>query len=91
MPQEIATFCKLTHDVSFPMFEKVVTRSGMGQSPSMRSSAAQEICPPGISAVKSSIGQAVWWRSFRAMSRPRSPAARCHCHITGAHLACSAR
>jgi glutathione peroxidase len=31
--EEIATFCKLTYDVSFPMFEKVVTRSGTGQSP----------------------------------------------------------
>ena len=31
--QEIATFCKLTYDVTFPMFEKVVTRKGGGQSP----------------------------------------------------------
>ena len=31
--QEIATFCKLTYDVSFPMFEKVVTRTGTSQSP----------------------------------------------------------
>jgi len=31
--QEIATFCKLTYDVTFPMFEKVVTRAGAGQSP----------------------------------------------------------
>ena len=31
--QEIATFCKLTYDVTFPMFEKVVTRKGAGQSP----------------------------------------------------------
>ena len=30
--QEIATFCKLTYDVTFPMFEKVVTQ-GAGQSP----------------------------------------------------------
>src|SRR3954466_4592637 len=30
--EEIATFCKRTYDVSFPMFEKVVTR-GAGQSP----------------------------------------------------------
>jgi glutathione peroxidase len=30
--QEIATFCKLTYDVTFPMFEKVVTQ-GTGQSP----------------------------------------------------------
>ncbi len=32
-PQEIAQFCKLTYDVTFPMFEKVVTRRGAGQSP----------------------------------------------------------
>jgi glutathione peroxidase len=31
--QEIATFCKLTYDVTFPMFEKVVTLAGAGQSP----------------------------------------------------------
>jgi glutathione peroxidase len=31
--QEIATFCKLTYDVSFPMFEKVVTKKGADQSP----------------------------------------------------------
>src|ERR1051325_671950 len=31
--QEIATFCKLTYDVTFPMFEKVVTHKGPGQSP----------------------------------------------------------
>src|SRR5919107_1156496 len=31
--QEIATFCKLTYDVTFPMFEKVVTKAGADQSP----------------------------------------------------------
>jgi glutathione peroxidase len=31
--QEIATFCRLTYDVTFPMFEKVVTRKGTDQSP----------------------------------------------------------
>ena len=31
--QEIATFCRLTYGVTFPMFEKVVTRKGGGQSP----------------------------------------------------------
>jgi glutathione peroxidase len=31
--QEIAQFCKLTYDVTFPMFAKVVTRSGPDQSP----------------------------------------------------------
>ena len=30
--QEIATFCKLTYDVTFPMFEKVVTVRGPEQS-----------------------------------------------------------
>jgi glutathione peroxidase len=31
--QEIQTFCKLTYDVTFPMFEKVVTQPGSQQSP----------------------------------------------------------
>jgi glutathione peroxidase len=31
--QEIAEFCRLTYDVTFPMFEKVVTRTGAAQSP----------------------------------------------------------
>src|SRR6267142_1500921 len=31
--EEIATFCRLTYDVTFPMFAKVVTRAGAGQSP----------------------------------------------------------
>lgn len=30
--EEIAEFCRLTYDVTFPMFEKVVTRRGAGQS-----------------------------------------------------------
>jgi len=32
-PQEIAEFCKLTYDVTFPMFAKVVTKPGRQQSP----------------------------------------------------------
>ena len=32
-PQEIAQFCKLTYDVTFPMFSKVVTMLGGAQSP----------------------------------------------------------
>src|SRR5262245_50090275 len=32
-PQEIAQFCRLTYDVTFPMFAKVVTKPGSGQSP----------------------------------------------------------
>src|SRR5262245_30098980 len=31
--QESATFCKLTYDVTFSMFEKVVTKKGSDQSP----------------------------------------------------------
>jgi glutathione peroxidase len=31
--KEIADFCRLTYDVTFPMFEKVVTKKGSGQSP----------------------------------------------------------
>jgi glutathione peroxidase len=31
--EEIITFCKATYGVTFPMFEKVVTKKGDGQSP----------------------------------------------------------
>jgi glutathione peroxidase len=31
--EEIADFCRLTYDVTFPMFSKVVTRPGSDQSP----------------------------------------------------------
>jgi glutathione peroxidase len=31
--QEIRRFCSLNYDVSFPLFDKVVTRAGPGQSP----------------------------------------------------------
>jgi len=32
-PDEIATFCQRTYDVTFPIFEKVVTKAGATQSP----------------------------------------------------------
>ena len=32
-PQQIADFCRLTYGVTFPMFEKVVTKKGSAQSP----------------------------------------------------------
>src|SRR5476649_861990 len=32
-PEEIATFCSSKYNVTFPMFEKVVTLKGAGQSP----------------------------------------------------------
>lgn len=31
--EEIGQFCKRTYDVTFPLFEKVVTKTGAGQSP----------------------------------------------------------
>ena len=31
--EEIATFCRTTYDVTFPLFEKLVTKRGSGQSP----------------------------------------------------------
>ena len=31
-PDEIQQFCKRTYDVTFPLFEKVVTKAGAGQS-----------------------------------------------------------
>lgn len=32
-PEEIATFCKKNYGVTFPLFEKVVTKAGPDQSP----------------------------------------------------------
>ena len=32
-PEQIASFCKTAYDVTFPVFEKVRTRNGPGQSP----------------------------------------------------------
>jgi glutathione peroxidase len=32
-PEEIATFCKKNYGVTFPMFHKIVTKSGTDQSP----------------------------------------------------------
>jgi glutathione peroxidase len=32
-PQEIATFCEKNYGVSFPLFEKLQTKAGPGQSP----------------------------------------------------------
>ena len=32
-PGEIRLFCSMNYDVSFPLFEKVVTKAGAGQSP----------------------------------------------------------
>ena len=32
-PEEIQTFCKLTYDVTFPLFAKAATKAGPGQSP----------------------------------------------------------
>jgi len=32
-PEEIQTFCKRTYDVTFPLFAKVITKKGEGQSP----------------------------------------------------------
>jgi glutathione peroxidase len=34
--EEIATFCKLTYDVTFPMFSKLITMPGPAQSPIYR-------------------------------------------------------
>ena len=71
--QEIATFCQLTYDVTFPMFEKVVTRQGAGQSPIYTFLGDDPAtCRPGTSASTSSTRTARWWRSSRARSRPRT-------------------
>ena len=43
--QEIADFCRLTYDVTFPMFAKVVTRPGPTNRRSTSFSAAPATCP----------------------------------------------
>ena len=65
--QEIATFCKLTYDVTFPMFEKVVTKKGADQSPiyTFLGEIGQP-SRPGTSASTSSTRTARSWRSSRA-------------------------
>jgi glutathione peroxidase len=40
-PEEIKTFCTSKYKVTFPMFEKVVTKSGGGQSPIYANLSAQ--------------------------------------------------
>jgi glutathione peroxidase len=48
-PAEIQEFCKLTYDVTFPIFEKVVTKAGAAQSPIYKFSAPTASCPRGTS------------------------------------------
>ena len=66
-PQEIAQFCKLTYDVTFPMFSKLVTKAGEGsvaRLPVPRERRAT--CRRGTSASTSSARTARSSRSFRA-------------------------
>src|SRR3984893_7503234 len=44
-PQQIADFCRLTYDVSFPMFAKVSTIPSPNQSPSYKSIGITAILP----------------------------------------------
>ena len=63
---EIQQFCKLTYDVSFPMFSKVVTKAADGQSPIYTYLGATGNLPGGTSASTSSARTAKWWRSSPA-------------------------
>jgi len=65
-PEEIGAFCKRTYDVTFPMFSKVVTKSGAQQSPVYKSWAPRGICRPGTSASTSSARTATSSPSSRA-------------------------
>ena len=47
--EEIATFCKTTYDVTFPLFEKGVTKAGPTQSPVYQFLARRGTCPAGTS------------------------------------------
>jgi glutathione peroxidase len=71
--QEIASFCKLTYDVTFPMFEKVVTRKGTAQSPIYTSWAVPGSCQHGTSASTSWTNRARLLLSSKAASRRRTP------------------
>ena len=78
--QEIATFCRLTYDVTFPMFEKVVTMRGARQSPIYAFLGRFGKLPAWNFTSTSWTSRARWWRSSKARSRlkirrcePRSP------------------
>ena len=68
---EIATFCRLTYDVTFPMFEKVVTRPGAAQSPLYAFLGRSGNLPAWNFGNTSSTSRARWPPSFRATSRQR--------------------
>ena len=72
--QEIAQFCKLTYDVTFPMFSKVVTKAGRGPVPDLQVS--RRIGPPAgveLQQVRHRQGRQGPSRSSRARSRRRIP------------------
>ena len=64
--EEIAQFCRLTYDVTFPMFEKAVTMPGRSSRLFTPSSGSLATCPRGISRSTSSTSRARWWRSSPA-------------------------
>ena len=68
--EEIATFCKTKYDVSFPLFEKGVTKAGPTQSPIYQVPRRRPgTSPAGTSRSTSSTRRARSSRSSRARSR----------------------
>jgi glutathione peroxidase len=55
--QEIKDFCSLTYQVTFPMFDKVVTRPGAGQSPVYANLQKQSGTPPRWNFSKYLVGR----------------------------------
>jgi glutathione peroxidase len=55
--QEIKDFCSLTYNVTFPMFDKVVTRPGPGQSPVYAALQKQSGKVPGWNFAKYLVGR----------------------------------
>jgi len=64
--EEIATFCKTKYDVTFPLFEKGVTKAGPTQSPVYQYLGATGNLPAGTSRSTWSTRRARSWRSSRA-------------------------
>ncbi len=55
--KEIREFCSLSYDVSFPLFEKVVTKAGAGQSPVYTNLQKQSGELPGWNFAKYLVGK----------------------------------
>lgn len=56
-PEEIRSFCSTKYTVTFPLFEKVVTKAGKGQSPLYANLQAQSKELPGWNFCKYLVGK----------------------------------